>query len=121
LNFWATWCAPCRTELPILDRLHAQNGLDGPHVLAVCEDRAERSAIVRFLENLGIRHLPIYRDPNGYVASSDRDNRRAPFALYGMPITYLISASGKVAGYMSGAADWNNEAARSLIDYLRRS
>ena len=51
LNFWATWCAPCRTELPILDRLHAQNGRDGLHVLAVCEDRAERPSIARFVEN----------------------------------------------------------------------
>ncbi len=122
LNFWATWCAPCRAELPILERLHMRQGPDGLHVLAVCEDRAERSAVVRFVEALGIKHLPVYRDPNGYVASSDRDNKKnAPFALYGMPITYLISASGKVVGYMSGAADWNSESAHSLVDYLRRS
>jgi thiol-disulfide isomerase/thioredoxin len=115
LNFWATWCVPCRTELPVLDRLHEQNGAGGLHVLAVSEDQAGRSAVVRFVEALGIRHLPIFRDPNGYVASRHRDDgRSAPFALYGMPITYLISASGKVVGYISGAADWNNEAARNL-------
>lgn len=122
LNFWATWCAACRTELPILDRLAKQAGRAGLHVLAVSEDQADRATVVRFVETLGIRNLPIYRDPNGYVAFSDRDNKRnAPFALYGMPITYLISASGRVVGYMPGAADWSTAAARDLLDYLRRS
>jgi thiol-disulfide isomerase/thioredoxin len=120
LNFWATWCAACRTELPILDRLQKQNA--GLHVLAVSEDQADRATVTRFVETLGIRSLPIYRDPNGYVASSDRDNKKkAPFALYGMPITYLISASGRVVGYMPGASDWSTEAARDLLGYLRRS
>jgi thiol-disulfide isomerase/thioredoxin len=120
LNFWATWCAACRTELPHLDRLQKQNA--GLHVLAVSEDQADRATVVRFVETLGILKLAIYRDPNGYVAFSDRDNRRnAPFALYGMPITYLISGSGHVVGYMPGAADWSSEAARSLLEYLRRT
>jgi len=119
LNFWATWCAACRTALPILDRQHKQNA--GLQVLAVAEDQADRTTVGRFVETLGIRYLPIYRDPNGYVASSDRDNKRnAPFALYGMPITYLISGSGRVVGYMPGAADWSSDAARNLFDYLRR-
>ncbi len=120
LNFWATWCAACRTELPILDRLQKQDA--GLHVLAVSEDQADRASVARFVEALAIRDVPVYRDPNGYVAFSDRDNRRnAPFALYGMPITYLISASGRVVGYMPGAADWGSAAARDLLDYLRRS
>ena len=84
-------------------------------------DRGDRSSVVRFVEKLGIRHLPIYRDPNGYVASSAPDLKNSPFALYGMPITFLISASGKVVGYMLGAADWNSEAAGKLLDYLNRS
>ena len=120
LNFWASWCAACRTELPILDRLRKQDA--GLHVLAVSKDQADRATIVRFVETLGIRNLPIYRDPDGSVASSDRDNRNnAPFALYGMPITYLISSSGRVVGYMPGAADWTSDVARNLLDYLRRT
>ncbi len=125
LNFWATWCPPCRTELPILDQLQGerapQSGSGGLKVLAVAVDRADRSTVVRFVQTLGISHLPIYRDPNGYVASPEPDRRNAPFVLYGMPITYLISASGKVVGYMLGAADWNGEAAGKLLAYLNRS
>ena len=121
LNFWATWCAACRTELPILDRLQEENRR-GLHVIAVSEDRGERATVSRFVQTLKIRSLSVYWDPNGYVAFSDRENRRhAPFALYGMPITYLIASSGWVVGYMPGAADWTSEAAYRLIDYLRRS
>ncbi len=122
LNFWATWCAACRTELPILDRLFEENRRSGLQVIAVSEDRSDRETVVRFIRTNKIENLPIYRDPNGYVAFSDRDNeKKAPFALYGMPITYLITASGRVVGYMSGAADWMSQSASELIEYLRRS
>ena len=71
---------------------------------------------------LKIRSLPIYLDPNGYVAFSDKENKNnAPFALYGMPVTYAIAASGLVVGYMPGAADWTSDAATKLIGYLHRS
>jgi thiol-disulfide isomerase/thioredoxin len=122
LNFWATWCAACRTELPILDRLFEQNRRSGLQVIAVSEDRSDRETVTRFLRINKIEALPVYRDPNGYVAFSDRDNeKKAPFALYGMPITYLITASGRVVGYMPGAADWMSQSASELIEYLHRS
>jgi thiol-disulfide isomerase/thioredoxin len=122
LNFWATWCAACRIELPILDRLFSDNRRSGLQVIAVSEDRSDRETVARFVRTNRIGSLPIYRDPNGYVAFSDRDNeRKAPFALYGMPITYLITASGRVVGYMPGAADWTSESAGKLIEYLRHS
>ncbi len=122
LNFWATWCAACRTELPILDRLSGENRRSGLQVIAVSEDRSDRETVARFVRTNKIESLPIYRDPNGYVAFSDRDNeKKAPFALYGMPITYLITASGRVVGYMPGAADWMSASAGELIEYLHRS
>ena len=122
LNFWATWCAACRTELPILDHLSVENRRSGLEVIAVSEDRSDRETVARFVRANKIERLPIYRDPNGYVAFADRDNeKKAPFALYGMPITYLISASGRVVGYMPGAADWMSGSARELIEYLHRS
>lgn len=119
LNFWASWCAACRIELPILDRLVGETDV---HVVAVSEDRGGREAVTRFADSLKLQRLPIYLDPNGYVAHSDPENtRNAPFALYGMPITYLIASSGLVVGYMPGAADWEETSAKALIEYLRRA
>ena len=117
VNFWATWCAACRIELPALDKLSERR--KGLNIIAVSEDRGNRERVNRFVKSLPIRNLPVYLDPNGYVAHSDADNRTgAPFALYGMPITYLIASSGRVVGYMPGAADWSEPSANALIDYL---
>jgi thiol-disulfide isomerase/thioredoxin len=122
LNFWATWCEACQMEMPILDRLQEQYRHSGLENLAVSEDKAEGAVVARFINKLHIRNLKIYLDPNGYVAFHDVDNKRnAPFALYGMPITYAIAGSGWVVGYMPGAADWSSAAAGNLIELLRRS
>jgi thiol-disulfide isomerase/thioredoxin len=122
LNFWASWCAACRTELPILERQYRSAWRGNLHVAAVSEDRGSRDTVQRFIKTLELRTLPIYLDPNGYVAHSDGTNERnAPFALYGMPITYLIASSGRIVGYMPGAADWSSAAANSLIEYLQNT
>lgn len=122
LNFWATWCAACRIELPILDRLLGENRYPDLQIIAVSEDRGDRETVAQFVRANRIGNLPIYRDPNGYVAFSDRDNqKKAPFGLYGMPITYLITASGRVVGYMPGAADWTSASASKLVEYLRHA
>ncbi|TYO67517.1 TlpA family protein disulfide reductase [Bradyrhizobium hipponense] len=122
LNLWASWCAACRTELPILDRQYRGAWRGNLHVAAVSEDRSSRDTVEHFTKTLGLRTLPIYLDPNGYVAHSDSGNSRsAPFALYGMPITYLISSSGLIVGYIPGAADWSSPAANDLIEYLRNN
>ncbi len=117
LNFWATWCSACRIELPALDQLRESR--KDLTIIAVSEDRGTREQVGRFVRSLSIRNLPIYLDPNGYVAHSDVENRTgAPFSLYGMPITYLIGSSGRMLGYMPGAADWTAPPAQALIDYL---
>ncbi|MBI3435873.1 MAG: TlpA family protein disulfide reductase [Proteobacteria bacterium] len=122
LNFWATWCAACRTELPILDALAAAYRTRGLHVLAIAQDRGDRASVERYVRLLNIKSLPVYLDPAGDIAYSDRENpRKAPFALYGMPMTYLVARSGMVIGYMPGAADWNSGEARALIAYLDRN
>ncbi|MDA9434640.1 hypothetical protein XH88_23085 [Bradyrhizobium sp. CCBAU 51627] len=122
VNFWASWCAACRLELPALDRLYRDAWRGRVQVVAVSEDRGPREAVVRFVKSLDLKALPIFLDPNGYVAHSDADNvRKAPFALYGMPITYAISGSGTVVGYLPGEADWSSAAAGDLIAYLDRT
>jgi thiol-disulfide isomerase/thioredoxin len=119
LNFWASWCPACRIELPVLDKLSERARKLRLNVVAVSEDRAGRDQVSRFVQSLGIRNLPIYLDPHGYVGHTDPDRTKAPFALYGMPITYLIASSGRIVGYMPGAADWAEPAAGVLVEYLR--
>jgi thiol-disulfide isomerase/thioredoxin len=119
LNFWASWCAACKTELPILENWYRNVWRDSLNVAAVSEDRGDRATVARFVKELDLRTLPIFLDPNGYVAYSDGGNsKNAPFALYGMPITYLISSSGWIVGYMPGAADWSTPEADDMIRYL---
>jgi thiol-disulfide isomerase/thioredoxin len=122
LNFWALWCAACRMELPALDRLYRDAWRGRVHVAAISEDRGPRETVARFVKSLDLKALPIFLDPNGYVAHSDANNvKKAPFALYGMPITYAVSSSGELVGYMPGDADWSSPAADDLIAYLGRT
>lgn len=122
LNFWASWCTACRMELPALDRLYRDAWRGRVHVVAVSEDRGPRETVARFVKSLDLKALPIFIDPNGYVAYSDADNaKKAPFALYGMPITYAVSSSGAIVGYMLGDADWSSAVADDLIAYLSRT
>jgi hypothetical protein len=108
--------------LPVLERQYRSAWHGNLHVAAISDDRGSRETVERFVKTLNLRTLPIYLDPNGYVAHADSaSERKAPFALYGMPITYLVSSSGTIVGYMPGAADWSSEAANRLIEYLRHA
>jgi len=120
LNFWASWCAACKTELPILEKRYRSVWRDSLHVAAVSKDSGSRETVAHFVKALDLKTLPVFLDPNGYVAYSDSGNsKNAPFALYGMPITYLIASSGLIVGYMPGAADWSTAEADDVIRYLR--
>lgn len=122
INFWATWCDACRIELPVLDRLAQRYRGSELAIVAIAEDRAERGVVERFAQKQSIRKLNIYLDPSGYVAFSDAENkRRAPFALYGMPITYAVTASARIIGYMPGAADWESADAGRLLEFLHNA
>jgi thiol-disulfide isomerase/thioredoxin len=116
VNFWATWCPACRTELPILDRL-AGKGRKDLAVVAITTDR-DRSLVAPFVKKLNLRHLTIGFDPGGLAARAGASDRvDTPFALYGMPISFLLGVTGQVEGYITGEADWLSAEASRLFDY----
>ena len=90
LNVWATWCAPCREEMPTLDRLQAQLGGDDFHVLPLSIDRAGLGPVQRFYDEIGIRHLG------------------QSFAVIGLPTTLLIDRQGRERGRLTGPAEWDS-------------
>lgn len=120
VNFWATWCAACKIELPILDRLQDIETRANLQVIAIVTDRVVRSDVASFVRNLKLRHLDVGIDPGGLVArAGEAAGPDTPFSLYAMPISYLIGTTGQVEGYLAGEADWTSEDARRLLDYYR--
>jgi thiol-disulfide isomerase/thioredoxin len=107
LNIWATWCGPCRAEMPSLDRLQALHGADGLDVIAVSVDR-EGAAVVRaYYQKSGIRNLRLYVDSDRATLSAFRPD--------GIPMSVLIDREGNVVGEMTGAARWDSAEATALV------
>jgi len=107
LNLWATWCAPCRHEMPGLDRLQGAMGGDNFEVVAVSIDRKGVNAAQGFLDEIKTRNLKLYIDKSGRIA---RDTE-----AFGMPTTVLIDRQGKELGRMIGPAEWDSNQAKALI------
>jgi thiol-disulfide isomerase/thioredoxin len=120
VNFWATWCPACKTELPILDRLQDIETRANLQVIAIATDRVGRADVAAFARNLKLRHLDIGIDPGGLVArGGEVAGPDTPFGLYAMPISYVIGTTGQVEGYLAGEVDWTSEDARRLLDYYK--
>jgi len=98
LNLWATWCAPCLTELPSLDRLHRALSRDGLVVLAVSVD-ARGTDLAAFIKERGLG-LPVLRDPGGASTSP-------ALHVEGYPTTFVIDAAGRLRERYLGIADWD--------------
>lgn len=115
IHVWASWCPACTVDLPLFESFYEAVG-DQVVVAAVSVDKSERTEVKAYLAKLGIKHLPIYLDPNETLASSSTASP-APLPIYGMPITYLIDAAGQIAGYISGVVDWRTPEAQRLLAY----
>jgi thiol-disulfide isomerase/thioredoxin len=114
VNFWATWCAPCRDEMPALDRLQARLGGVDFQVLAVAEDRGGLADVEPYFAELGIRHLAPYLDPGLGLARA--------FGVVGLPTTVLIDHRGMVVARMVGGADWDGaDALATLQDLIAKA
>jgi thiol-disulfide isomerase/thioredoxin len=113
LNIWATWCPPCREEMPSLDRLQKTLGGPGFEVVALSLDADGALAVKRFYEETGIGALAIYVDP-GMRATRQ-------LSTPGVPTTLLIDAQGRELGRHSGPAQWDDpEAVRAISRYVAR-
>jgi thiol-disulfide isomerase/thioredoxin len=114
LNIWATWCAPCRREMPTLDRLQATLGGPDFQVVALSLDRKGLSAVQEFYAELGLETLPIYIDETGAA-------QRA-LSVLGLPTTLLLDREGNEIGRLLGPAEWDSpEMVEFLRDYLKRT
>jgi thiol-disulfide isomerase/thioredoxin len=107
LNLWATWCAPCRKEMPSLDRLQAALGEDGLQVLPLSLDRGEVGQVETFYDEVGLTTLPIYRDPKAAAGRA--------LGAYGLPTTIVLDREGREVGRLLGPAEWDGEEAMTLI------
>ena len=110
LNLWATWCAPCRKEMPDLSKL--QTALGGPdfEVVALSLDRKGLAASQAFLKETGVSNLAAYVQPDGKPL--------AALEALGLPATILIDRNGKEAGRILGSVDWASPEAQAMVKAL---
>lgn len=108
LNLWATWCGPCRHEMPWLDQLKYKYRNAPFEMLTISIDRGGLKKPRRFFNQIGVKHLTLYGDPTGRLAAKLR--------AFGMPTTLLIDPEGRELGRIAGPAEWNSADAIAFID-----
>jgi thiol-disulfide isomerase/thioredoxin len=108
LNIWATWCVPCREEMPQLNALQADLGGEDFEVVAINIDRGGADKARKFLEEIEASDLARYTDPSGKLFVT--------LKAVGMPTTLLIDRDGKEIGRLVGPADWASAEAKTLIE-----
>jgi thiol-disulfide isomerase/thioredoxin len=108
LNVWATWCPPCRQEMPTLDALQGQLGGDDLEVVALSVDQAGPEAVRAFFLEIGTDHLALYIDASMRTMAELR--------IRGVPTTLILDRRGREVARLTGEADW---AAPQMVKYLR--
>lgn len=111
LNLWATWCVPCREEMPALNALQKAEGSDRFQVLAINIDTGTADKPKAFLEETGVDQLGLYRDASMGAFNALKKEGLA----FGLPATLLIDGKGCLLGAMNGPAAWDSEDAKALI------
>jgi thiol-disulfide isomerase/thioredoxin len=107
LNVWATWCIPCRKEMPSLEKLQAELGSDKFEVVAISADRGGIEASKKFLDQIKVSKLGLYADPS--------TRSIAALKVPGLPATLLIDRQGREIGRLLGPAEWDSEDAKKLL------
>ncbi|QGX97247.1 TlpA family protein disulfide reductase [Roseovarius faecimaris] len=110
LNFWATWCAPCRKEMPMLSELQAELGGDAFEVVTLATGRNAPQAMKKFFDEIGVDNLPLHRDPKQQVARQ--------MGVFGLPVTVILDPDGQEIARLTGDADWSSDSAKAILAAL---
>ena len=110
VNFWATWCAPCRKEMPALAELQEELGGDTFEVLTIATGRNSPEGIKKFFAEIGVDNLPRHQDPQQALA--------AQMGIFGLPISVILDADGREIARLRGDADWSSDSAKTVIRAL---
>ncbi|MDP4033224.1 MAG: TlpA disulfide reductase family protein [Pseudorhodobacter sp.] len=110
LNFWATWCPPCRKEMPGLARLQDEMGSEKFQVVTVATGRNPLPAIHKFRKEAEVENLVALRDPKSELARN--------MAVMGLPVTVILDPEGREVGRMMGEAEWDSANARAVLAAL---
>ncbi|MBC7477963.1 MAG: TlpA family protein disulfide reductase [Pseudorhodobacter sp.] len=108
VNFWATWCVPCRTEMPALDRL--QTAMPGLTVVTVAVGPNPLPAIDKFLTGAGVQNVVVWRDPQARFA--------AQVGVMGLPVTVVVNPEGQEVARLLGGAEWDQAGAQAVLTAL---
>ena len=109
LNFWATWCAPCRVEMPSFESLYRRYRSEGMTVLAVALDKNAEPKVKSFVDEYGLS-FPVLLDSKGEA------ERLYPSMT--VPFTYVIDRNGRVVARVDGAKNWESRETFDAIEYL---
>ena len=109
VNFWATWCIPCRTEMPAIEALYQRYRAQGLEVLAVNLDRLSTTGVEAFLKEVKVT-FPIVLDPDWSAART--------YGVLGLPTSYLIDRAGNVVVREVGERDWADELSQAAVRRL---
>ncbi len=110
LNFWATWCAPCRVEMPMLSNLQSHFEGQPVSVVTVATGRNSPQGIARFFDEIAVDNLPDYQDPTQALARS--------MAVLGLPITVIVDPEGHEIARLRGDAHWDSPSAIAILEAL---
>lgn len=110
VNLWATWCAPCRVEMPMLAALQAAHGGDKFQVVTIATGRDSQAKVNRFMDQIEVTNLPRHTDPNQAFARAVK--------VLGLPVILLIDPEGREVARLIGPAKWDGADALALAASL---
>jgi len=109
INIWATWCYPCRAEMPSINALYQDYQAKGLAIVAVATDREGKPIVAPFLQAYRLT-FPVLLDPQNMLG--------AQLQVSGLPTSYVLDKRGRIVGFEIGARDWNSHQVRRRLDQL---